>query len=84
MEEFDLPAAYEASGARPLGRRRLDESRRYAELGRAATAKIADAEDREHMEADFATIEAVTRFGAVRVEWLDHTGRANAVGLKAL
>jgi hypothetical protein len=32
------------------------ESRRYAELGRAATAKIADPEDREHREADFPTI----------------------------
>ena len=32
------------------------ESRRYAELGRELTAKIADEDDRKIMEADFATI----------------------------
>jgi hypothetical protein len=32
------------------------ESRRYAELGRAATAQIADEDDRAVLEADFATI----------------------------
>jgi hypothetical protein len=56
MEEFDLPAAYEALARAHWVAGELDESRRYAEFGRAATAKIADAEDREHMEADFATI----------------------------
>jgi hypothetical protein len=34
------------------------EARRYAELGRAETAKIADEDDRAAMEADFATIDA--------------------------
>jgi len=34
----------------------LDESRRYVELGREATAKIEDEDDRKQMESDFATI----------------------------
>ena len=56
MEEFDLPVAYEALARAHWVAGDLDESRRYAELGRAETAKIVDADDREHMEADFATI----------------------------
>ena len=34
----------------------LEETRRYAELGRAATARIEDDDDRAVIEADFATI----------------------------
>jgi hypothetical protein len=56
MEEFDLPAAYEALARAHWVAGSLDESRRYVELGREATAKIADEEDRKHMEADFETI----------------------------
>jgi DNA-binding transcriptional MerR regulator len=56
MEEFDLPAAYEALARAHWVAGDLDESRRYAELGREATAKIADEDDRRIMEADFATI----------------------------
>ena len=58
MEEFDLPAAYEALARAHWAAGELDESRRYAELGREAAAKIADEDDRKHMEADFATIGA--------------------------
>src|SRR5438128_4386190 len=55
MEEFDLPAAYEALGRAYAVAGELGEARRYVELGREATARIGDEEDREHMEADFAT-----------------------------
>ena len=58
MEEFDLPAAYEALARAHWVAGDLDESRRYAELGREATAKIADEDDRKIIEADFATIVA--------------------------
>jgi len=58
MEEFDLPAAYEALARAHWVAGDLDESRSYAELGREATAKIADEDDRKIMEADFATIVA--------------------------
>jgi DNA-binding transcriptional MerR regulator len=56
MEEFDLPAAYEALARAHMVAGNLDEMRRYAELGRTETAKIADEDDRKVMEADFATI----------------------------
>jgi DNA-binding transcriptional MerR regulator len=56
MEEFDLPAAYEALGRAHSVAGDLDEARRYVGLGRAETAKIADEDDRGIMEADFATI----------------------------
>jgi hypothetical protein len=56
MEEFDLPAAYEALARAHWVAGNLDESRRYVELGREATATIADEEDRKHLEADFETI----------------------------
>src|SRR5262245_4234393 len=56
MEEFDLPSAYEAVGRASSVAGDLDEARRYVDLGLAATALIADADDRGIMEADFATI----------------------------
>jgi len=58
MEEFDLPAAYEALGRAHSVAGDRAEARRYVELGQAATARIADEDDRAIMEADFATIEA--------------------------
>jgi hypothetical protein len=58
MEEWDLPAAYEALGRAHSAAGNLDDSRRYVELGRDATAKIEDEDDRKHLEADFATIGA--------------------------
>jgi hypothetical protein len=58
MEEFDLPGAYEALARAHAVAGDTAEARRYVELGRAETAKIADEDDRRHMEADFATIDA--------------------------
>ena len=51
-----LPAAYEALGRAHWVAGNLEESRRYVELGREATAKIEDEDDRKQMESDFATI----------------------------
>jgi DNA-binding transcriptional MerR regulator len=56
MEEFDLPAAYEALARAHWIAGDLGEARRYRELGLAETAKIADEEDRRIMETDFASI----------------------------
>ena len=58
MEEFDLPAAYEALARAHSVAGDLGEARRYVELGRDVTAKIADEDDRRLMEADFSTIQA--------------------------
>jgi hypothetical protein len=56
MGKWDLPAAYEALGRAYWIAGNLEESRRYVELGREATAKIEDEDDRKQMESDFATI----------------------------
>jgi DNA-binding transcriptional MerR regulator len=58
MEEFDLPAAYEALARAHSVAGEPGEARRYVELGREVTAKIVDEDDRRLMEADFATISA--------------------------
>jgi DNA-binding transcriptional MerR regulator len=58
MEEWDRPAAYEALARAHAVAGNADEARRFAELGRAATAAIADEDDRKVLEADFATIDA--------------------------
>ena len=56
VEEWDLPAAYEALARAHSLAGELDEARRYVELGRQATSRIEDADDRAPLEADFATI----------------------------
>ena len=56
MEEFDLPVAYEALARANAVAGNGDEARRFIDLGRAETAKIADAEDREQLESQFAEI----------------------------
>jgi DNA-binding transcriptional MerR regulator len=56
MEQFDLPAAYEALARAHLVAGDLAEARRYRELGVEETEKIEDEDDRRMMEADFATI----------------------------
>jgi len=56
MEEFDLPAAYEALARAHSVAGDVEEARRYVDLGRNVTAEIADEDDRRLMEADFATI----------------------------
>jgi hypothetical protein len=56
MEEFDLPAAYEALARASSVAGAFDEARRYTELGRGACARISDEDDRVHIEADLASI----------------------------
>ena len=56
MEEWDLPAAYEAVARAHSVDGDLEAARRYVELGRQAAGLIADEEDRAPLEADFATI----------------------------
>ncbi|MBV8562927.1 MAG: MerR family transcriptional regulator [Actinobacteria bacterium] len=57
MEEFDLPAAYEAlARAHALAGTR-DEARRFLDLGREVAARIADEDDRAIIENDLKTVE---------------------------
>ena len=56
MEDWDLPAAYEALARAHWVAGDPDESRRYLELGREVTARIEDDDDRKLLEADFSTI----------------------------
>jgi DNA-binding transcriptional MerR regulator len=56
MEDWDLPAAYEALARAYATAGDLPEAARYVELGRAALLRIADEDDRTPLEADFATI----------------------------
>ena len=56
MKDWDLPAAYEAMARAYMVAGDVDETQRYAELGREATARIEDEDDRTPIEADFATI----------------------------
>jgi DNA-binding transcriptional MerR regulator len=56
MEEFDLPAAYEALARAHVVAGDLSEARRYRELGLGETAKIADEDDRRIIETDFASL----------------------------
>lgn len=52
MEDWDIAGAYEALARAHLTAGEVDEARRYHELGREATAKVADREDAKHIEAD--------------------------------
>jgi hypothetical protein len=56
MEEFDLPSAYEGLARAHAAAGRSDEARRFVELARAEVAKIDDAEDREHLESQLASV----------------------------
>lgn len=56
MSEFDLPSAYEALARAHAVAGNGDEARRFLELGRAETARMADGDDREHLESQFAEI----------------------------
>jgi DNA-binding transcriptional MerR regulator len=57
MKDWDLPAAYEALARAYLVHGDPDEARTWASLGREATARIEDDDDRAVIEADFATID---------------------------
>jgi hypothetical protein len=56
MEEFDLPSAYEGLARAHVAAGLGDEARRFVDLGRAEAAKIADAEDRDHLESQLASV----------------------------
>ena len=56
MKDWDLPAAYEALARAHMVAGDVAETQKWAELGRVATAQIADDDDRAVIEADFATI----------------------------
>jgi hypothetical protein len=56
MKDWDLPAAYEALARAHMVAGDVAETQKWAEAGRAATAQIADEDDRAVIEADFATI----------------------------
>jgi hypothetical protein len=56
MKDWDLPAAYEALARAHMVAGDVAETQKWAELGRAATAQIADDDDRAVIEADFAAI----------------------------
>ena len=56
MEEFDLPAAYEALARAHAVAGRSEEARRFLAVGRAEISTIADAENREHLESQFASV----------------------------
>jgi DNA-binding transcriptional MerR regulator len=52
MEDWDIAGAYEALARAHLTAGDMDDARRFYELGREATAKIEDPEDRKNIEAD--------------------------------
>ena len=52
MEDWDIAGAYEALTRASLTAGDTEDARRFYELGCEATAKIADPEDRKHIEAD--------------------------------
>lgn len=56
VEDWDLPFAYEALARAHGVAGNAEESRRYAELARESGKSIADAEDREHLAAEMATL----------------------------
>jgi DNA-binding transcriptional MerR regulator len=56
MEDWDIAGAYEALARANLVAGEREEARRYLELGREETAKIADPDDRKHIEADLDSL----------------------------
>jgi hypothetical protein len=56
MEEWDLAAAHEGLARAHAAAGELDEARRYLELARTETAKIADLYDRKHIEEDLDSL----------------------------
>ena len=56
MEEFDLPSAYEGLARAHAVAGHAEEARRFLELGRVEIAKMADAEDREHLGSQLDSV----------------------------
>lgn len=52
MEDWDLAGAHEALARAHLSAGAMEEARHHLELGRAEVARIADPDDRKHIEAD--------------------------------
>jgi DNA-binding transcriptional MerR regulator len=56
MEDWDIAGAYEALARAHLTAGEPEEARRFFDHGREATAKIANPEDRKHIEADLDSL----------------------------
>ena len=56
MDDFDLPSAYEALARAHAVAGHGEEARRYVDLGRAAAAKIAEADDRGQLESQLDSV----------------------------
>jgi hypothetical protein len=57
LEDWDLPYAHEALARAHALAGEDDEAGRHAAAARELAARVADAEDREHLEADLATLD---------------------------
>jgi hypothetical protein len=56
MEDFDLPFAYEALARAHGVAGNTDDAKRFRELARESADRIADAEDKEVVLGDLATL----------------------------
>lgn len=56
LEDWDLPYAYEARARANLVAGNEEEAKRFAARARELGERVADAEDREHLESDLATL----------------------------
>ena len=56
LQDWDLPYAHEALARSHALAGEADEAGRHAAAARELTARVAGAEDREHLEADLATL----------------------------
>ena len=56
IADWDIPYAYEALARAHMTAGNQEEAKRHGERARDLTAQIADAEDREHLEEDLATL----------------------------
>jgi tetratricopeptide (TPR) repeat protein len=56
IEDWDLPYAYEALARAHLAVGDADEAKRCADQARELGARVADDDDREHLELDLATL----------------------------
>ena len=56
IADWDIPYAYEALARAHLTAGNREEAEHFAARARELTAEVADAEDREHLEEDLATL----------------------------
>jgi hypothetical protein len=56
LEDWDVPYAHEALARAHALAGEADEAGRHAAQARELTGRVADAEDREHLEADLGTL----------------------------